>query len=82
MTLLLKSKAVFTGLANEPHVATIVVNGQKIEAVLPYDAEIEGARTIDVGERLITPGLHDAHLHLMFGSMYEAGTKPSQMKTQ
>lgn len=71
MTLLLKSKAVFTGLANEPHAATIVVNGQKIEAVLPYDAEIEGARTIDVGERLITPGLHDAHLHLMFGSMYE-----------
>ena len=33
----------------------------------PYDTTIAGIKTIDCGGRLVTPGLVDAHTHLVFG---------------
>jgi imidazolonepropionase-like amidohydrolase len=48
--------------------ATIVVEGGRVAAVLPREAEVEArprdAREIDLRGHLVTPGLIDAHTHL------------------
>lgn len=44
------------------NVAVRVVEG-RIEAILPGDADPEGAEVIDCGGRVVMPGLIDAHWH-------------------
>ena len=52
-------------LAAEEGVITALGNGQ-----VPADL-LQGARHIDAGGRLVTPGLVDAHTHLVFGGWRE-----------
>lgn len=42
--------------------ATVVVNGEQIEAVLPGAADVPNLR--DVGDLVIMPGLFDCHVHM------------------
>ncbi|MGI9285163.1 MAG: allantoinase AllB [Pseudomonadales bacterium] len=42
---------------------TIVVNGERIEAVLDYDAAVDCALE-DLGDKAILPGLVDTHVHI------------------
>ncbi|NEB13073.1 allantoinase AllB [Streptomyces coelicoflavus] len=45
--------------------ASIAVTGEKITAVLPYDAPVPaGARLEDVGDHVVLPGLVDTHVHV------------------
>ncbi|WP_338673925.1 allantoinase AllB [Streptomyces sp. SCSIO 30461] len=45
--------------------ASVVVRGERIAAVLPYDAEIPaGARIEDFGDDVVLPGLVDTHVHV------------------
>ncbi|MGC4983455.1 allantoinase AllB [Streptomyces sp. DT193] len=45
--------------------ASVAVAGGKITAVLPYDAEVPpGARSEDVGDDVVLPGLVDTHVHV------------------
>ncbi|MEU3894777.1 allantoinase AllB [Streptomyces sp. NPDC045251] len=45
--------------------ASIAVSGEKITAVLPYDAPVpDGARLEDVGDHVVLPGLVDTHVHV------------------
>ncbi len=45
--------------------ASIAVTGEKITAVLPYDAPVPaGARLEDVGDHIVLPGLVDTHVHV------------------
>ncbi|MEH0886044.1 imidazolonepropionase [Enterobacter sp. UNJFSC 003] len=58
--------------APEPYGLTersaIVVRGQAILAVVPESALPSGHRnSVDLGGRLVTPGLIDCHTHLVFG---------------
>jgi imidazolonepropionase-like amidohydrolase len=47
-----------------PH-HTVVIEGDRIAAVLPADVPLpEARRTIDAGGRLLTPGLIDVHSHI------------------
>ncbi len=52
-------------LAAEDGVITALGNG------IPPRELLEGARHIDAGGRLVTPGLVDAHTHLVFGGWRE-----------
>ena len=52
-------------LVAEEGVITALGNGQ-----VPADL-LQGARHIDAGGRLVTPGLVDAHTHLVFGGWRE-----------
>jgi allantoinase len=44
--------------------AAVVVRGETIEAVVPFDDVPAGAAVEDVGDRLVLPGLVDAHVHI------------------
>ncbi|MFD9290321.1 allantoinase AllB [Streptomyces sp. NPDC060030] len=45
--------------------AAVLVAGEEIEAVLPYDAEVPaGARVEDLGDDVVMPGLVDTHVHV------------------
>ncbi|MGE7692662.1 amidohydrolase [Lysinibacillus sp. NPDC094177] len=70
----ISSEAVFTGLENEAKPAAIAIKGNKIIAVGSME-EIKPFIGLDTkeyhyGNQLIMPGFHDAHLHLMFGSLF------------
>lgn len=71
--IILSSQAVFTGIGDDPFPASIAVKDNKILAV-GDSTEIQpfiGANTklLDFGDQLITAGFHDAHLHLLSGSL-------------
>ncbi len=73
--LLLTSQAVFTGLDKEPVAATVAVAGDRICWVGPADQvppELRGPATIqrDLGDALLMPGFHDAHLHFFHSALY------------
>lgn len=66
------SQNVFTGLQDQPEPAAILIDGAKIQAVAPTlkDLALTGEEEVlDFGEQLITPGLHDFHLHLFTGAL-------------
>ncbi|MFF2653274.1 allantoinase AllB [Streptomyces sp. NPDC058045] len=45
--------------------AQVAVSGGRIEAVLPYEADVpEGARVEDTGDAMLLPGLVDTHVHV------------------
>ena len=56
----------------------IFVDGERIAAVTPLaEADLEGCEVIDLGDRFVTPGLCDCHVHLsMDGQANPAATKP------
>lgn len=70
----ISSEAVFTGLENEAKPAAIAIKGNKIIAVGSME-EIKPFIGFDTkeyhfGNQLIMSGFHDAHLHLMIGSLF------------
>lgn len=44
--------------------AAVLVRGERIAAVLPFDAVPSSCPTEDVGERALLPGLIDTHVHI------------------
>ncbi len=48
-----------------PRAATVVVNGGRIDSVLPHDADVDAARVVDVpADCVLLPGLVDTHVHI------------------
>ena len=66
---IVKSTQVFTGIGNAPQALSILVDGKKIENVLPYDASPEGVPVTDYGDSLIVPSFIDAHTHIFSGAI-------------
>ncbi|MDX3850864.1 allantoinase AllB [Streptomyces sp. AK02-01A] len=63
VTLVLRSTRVIT--PEGTRAASIAVAGARIAAVLPYDSRVPpGARTEDVGDDVVLPGLVDTHVHV------------------
>lgn len=70
----ISSEAIFTGLDNEPKPAALAIKGNKILAIGTKE-ELQSSvgpntEQSDFGNQLIMPGFHDAHLHLMLGSLF------------
>lgn len=71
--IIVTSNAVFTGLDDEPHPASIAIVGNRIAAV--GSAEEIGrckgpdTKVFELNDHMIMPGFHDFHLHLMMGSV-------------
>lgn len=76
--MILTSHAVFTGLEEKPRAGAIAVKGNKILAVgslLEVNAFVgPSTKKMEFEDELIIPGLHDAHIHLMLGSLFTNGS--------
>jgi imidazolonepropionase-like amidohydrolase len=74
-TVVLRPARVFDGVKVKPHVGwVVVVRGEKIEAAGP-EAEVKtpaGARTIELPNATLLPGLIDAHTHVLLHPYNEA----------
>ena len=60
--LVIRSRRAVTAAGERP--ATVVITGEKIVAVEPYDAEIGAAAETDLGDVALLPGLVDTHVHV------------------
>ncbi|WP_102693276.1 amidohydrolase [Rummeliibacillus pycnus] len=73
-TTIIKGNRIFTGLANEPQKLAIAIQDNRIVAVDCWEniARWQGNSTevIEVGDKLVMPGFHDAHMHIMLGSVF------------
>lgn len=75
---ILSSNAVFTGLNDHVKPGAVAVKGNKILAVGSKEKieKYNGPQTqnYDYDNQLIMAGFHDAHIHLMFGSLMTHGS--------
>lgn len=72
--LVIIGNSVFTGLNNQPEELAIAIKDNKIIQV-SSEEEIQDyisseTEVISAGNRLVMPGFHDAHLHIMLGSLF------------
>ena len=58
----IRSRSVVTPAQARP--ATVVIDGEQIAAVMPYEFAQPGLSVIDVGDHWIMPGLVDSHVHI------------------
>lgn len=88
MNIVLKSSCIFDSIGSEPFAGYIEIEGNKIKEVVrgetdKYDdihaqSHIKNEtaqppyKLIDLGDRTVTPGLIDSHIHLFLGSMHAA----------
>jgi predicted amidohydrolase YtcJ len=72
VSLVFTNGKIFTADARGTIAQAIAIDGERIVAV-GRDAEVlasyEGARTVDLKGRLVTPGFNDAHLHFLNGGL-------------
>lgn len=67
---IIRSKAVFDSVGDEPREAAILIKGKKIEKILPWDCRgYEQYPIRDYGERLIMYSFLDAHTHIFSGAI-------------
>ncbi|HEX8504407.1 MAG TPA: allantoinase AllB [Hymenobacter sp.] len=59
---ILKSRRVV--LPDGTRAASVAISNGQISALLPHDAEVAGARLVDVGEHAVLPGVIDPHVHI------------------
>ena len=62
MIFALQSRRVVTPEGTQP--AALLIDGERIAAVLPHGQIPSSARVEDVGERVVMPGLVDPHVHI------------------
>lgn len=74
--LILKSKAVFTGLKDEPEAAAVLVTGNRILDVVSIEESEKWSSpttTIyDLDDKLVLPGFIDAHTHYFSGAIADS----------
>ena len=74
-SIILKGNAVFDGTGKEPFAGAVVIEGNRIAAVVDdeeYEDYInEDTKVIECGEKLIMPGFNDSHTHMSSGAFYE-----------
>ena len=72
VSLVLTNGKVFTADARRTLSEAVAVDGERIVAVgtsREIAARYEGARTIDLKGKLVTPGFNDAHIHFLGGGL-------------
>lgn len=74
--MIIKGNAIFDSVSDKPFVGFVAVKGNRIAAVgkdMDSISQYAGADTkiIDAGDRLVMPGFHDSHTHLILAGMYK-----------
>lgn len=74
--LVLQSNVVFDSVGDQPFAGFVAVQGSRILAVgrKGEEGEYIGPQTevYDMGDKLIMPGFHDSHTHLLMAGMYKS----------
>lgn len=72
--IILKSNAIFRGYVAKPEKGIVVIRDGEIQYVgdeeLSEEYTGEHTKVYDMGDRLVMPGLHDAHLHFYMSGLY------------
>ncbi|GGA88765.1 amidohydrolase [Ornithinibacillus halotolerans] len=83
--IILTGNNVFTGTTTYPKCAAILINDNKIIDVvdkeLVNDYLTPETTLYDFGDKLIMPGFHDFHIHLLLGSMLENSVDLTEAKS-
>ena len=74
--LIIKGNAIFDSISDKPFAGFVAVKGNRIAAVGKDMESISkhagaGTKIIDAGDRLVMPGFHDSHTHLILAGMYK-----------
>ena len=85
--LIIKGKALFDSVSTEPFSGYVAIGGNKIiEVKKGYDGidEFTGPETMvyDAGERLVMPGFHDSHTHLVLGGLCANNANLGEAKSE
>lgn len=73
-TMVIRGDAIFDSIADKPFTGSIIMEGNRIRKVLESREAEEyigpGTEVIDAGDRLVMPGFHDNHVHLLMAGMF------------
>ena len=74
--MIIKGNAIFDSVSDKPFAGFVAVKGNRIAAVgkdMDSISQYAGDDTkiIDAGDRLVMPGFHDSHTHLILAGMYK-----------
>ena len=74
--MIIKGNAIFDSVSDKPFAGFVAVKGNRIAAVGKYMESIsqyagDDTKIIDAGDRLVMPGFHDSHTHLILAGMYK-----------
>ena len=74
--LLIKSNAIFDSVGDKPFSGYVAIKGNKIAAVGKDMAEAaawidDSTQVFDFEDKLVMPGFHDSHTHLIMAGMYK-----------
>lgn len=75
--LIIKSNCIFDSVKDEPFAGFVAVKDNKIQNVSEDIDELDKwadfeTRIYDVGDKLVVPGFHDSHTHLILAGMYKS----------
>lgn len=74
--MIIKGNAIFDSVSDKPFAGFVAVKGNRIAAVGKEMDSIsqyagDDTKIIDAGDRLVMPGFHDSHTHLILAGMYK-----------
>ena len=74
--MIIKGNAIFDSVSDKPFAGFVAVKGSRIAAVGKDMESIsqyagDDTKIIDAGDRLVMPGFHDSHTHLILAGMYK-----------
>jgi predicted amidohydrolase YtcJ len=76
--LIIRGGAIFDGLRPEAFAGYVAVKGNRIAAVGEGGGGAwigGGTRCIEAGDRLVMPGFHDSHTHLLLAGLFQTSVK-------
>ena len=71
MRQLIRNVRIFDGTGSAPAAGAVLIEGDRIAAVLPADTDAQADSVIDGRGGTLMPGMVDAHTHLTWGSSVE-----------
>lgn len=71
MRQLIRNVRIFDGTGSDPVPGAVLIDGDRIAAILPADTDAEADSVIDGQGGTLMPGMVDAHTHLTWGSSVE-----------
>lgn len=74
--MIIKGNAIFDSVSDKPFAGFVAVKGNRIASVGKEMDSIsqyagDDTKIIDAGDRLVMPGFHDSHTHLILAGMYK-----------